>query len=40
VLNMHGSGSTAAAQDQFTGMDATADASGFIVAYPHQRWPK
>jgi polyhydroxybutyrate depolymerase len=34
VLNMHGSGSTAAAQQAFTDMDATADADGFIVAYP------
>ncbi|MGD1050597.1 MAG: PHB depolymerase family esterase [Solirubrobacteraceae bacterium] len=34
VLNMHGSGSTAAEQELFTGMDATADAEGFIVAYP------
>jgi polyhydroxybutyrate depolymerase len=34
VLNMHGSGSTAADQELFTGMDATADADGFIVAYP------
>jgi polyhydroxybutyrate depolymerase len=34
VLNMHGSESTAAAQEAFTGMDATADADGFIVVYP------
>jgi polyhydroxybutyrate depolymerase len=34
VLNMHGSGTTAADQEVFTGMDATADANGFIVAYP------
>jgi polyhydroxybutyrate depolymerase len=34
VLNMHGSGSTAAEQELFTGMDATADADDFIVAYP------
>ncbi len=34
VLNMHGSGSTAADQEAFTGMDATADSDGFIVAYP------
>ncbi len=34
VLNMHGSGSTARDQELFTGMDATADANGFIVAYP------
>jgi polyhydroxybutyrate depolymerase len=34
VLSMHGSGSTAAEQELFTGMDATADADKFIVAYP------
>ena len=34
VLNMHGSGSTARAQEAFSGMDATADQDGFIVAYP------
>ncbi len=34
VLNMHGSGSTAEDQALFTGMDATADANDFIVAYP------
>jgi polyhydroxybutyrate depolymerase len=34
VLNMHGSGSTAVDQELFTGMDATANADGFIVAYP------
>jgi polyhydroxybutyrate depolymerase len=34
VLNMHGSGSTAAEQELFTAMDATADADDFIVAYP------
>jgi polyhydroxybutyrate depolymerase len=34
VLNMHGSGSTAAQQEALTGMDATSDADGFIVAYP------
>jgi polyhydroxybutyrate depolymerase len=34
VLNMHGSGSTAAQQQIFSGMDATADADHFIVAYP------
>jgi polyhydroxybutyrate depolymerase len=34
VLNLHGSESTAAAQESFTGMDATADSDGFIVAYP------
>jgi polyhydroxybutyrate depolymerase len=34
VLNMHGSASTARAQEAFSGMDATADQDGFIVAYP------
>lgn len=34
VLNLHGSASTALEQEEFTGMDATADADGFIVAYP------
>jgi polyhydroxybutyrate depolymerase len=34
VLNLHGSGSTAAMQEAFTGMDATADTDGFVVAYP------
>ena len=34
VLNLHGSGSTAAEQEAFSGMDKTADADGFIVAYP------
>ena len=34
VLNMHGSDSTAAQQEALTGMDTTADADGFIVAYP------
>ena len=34
VLNLHGSGSTARQQEGFSGMDATADQHGFIVAYP------
>jgi polyhydroxybutyrate depolymerase len=34
VLNMHGSGSDAVEQEGFTGMDATSDSDGFIVAYP------
>jgi len=34
VLNLHGSESTASAQEKFSGMDATADANHFIVAYP------
>jgi len=39
VLNLHGSGSTALAQELFTGMDGTADAHGFIVAYPQALIP-
>jgi polyhydroxybutyrate depolymerase len=34
VLNLHGSGSTAAAQELFSGMDSTSDQDGFVVAYP------
>jgi len=34
VLNLHGSGSSATAQEAFSGMDATADTDGFLVAYP------
>ncbi|MGW7575892.1 alpha/beta hydrolase family esterase [Streptomyces sp. NPDC054765] len=34
VLNMHGSASNAAQQELISGMDATSDAKGFIVAYP------
>src|ERR1700678_2355482 len=34
VLNLHGSESSARAQEEFSGMDAAADADGFIVAYP------
>jgi len=39
VLNLHGSGSTALEQEGFTGMDATADAHRFIVAYPQALIP-
>ena len=39
VLNLHGSGSTASAEEQFSGMDATADAGHFIVAYPQALIP-
>ena len=39
VLNMHGSGSTAAAQEVFTGMDVTSDKDGFVVAYPQALIP-
>jgi polyhydroxybutyrate depolymerase len=34
VLNLHGSGSTAAKQDIFSGMDETANTNDFIVVYP------
>jgi len=34
VLDLHGSGSTAGEQELLSGMDATADRDGFIVAYP------
>jgi polyhydroxybutyrate depolymerase len=34
VINMHGSQSTALEQMGLTGMNTTADADGFIVAYP------
>ncbi len=40
VLNMHGSGSTAAQQEVLTGMDVTADTKGFIVAYPQALIPQ
>jgi len=39
VLNMHGSGSTAAEQEAFTGMNSTADSNGFIVSYPQALIP-
>jgi polyhydroxybutyrate depolymerase len=39
VLNLHGSESTASAQEKFSGMDATADAGHFIVAYPQALIP-
>jgi polyhydroxybutyrate depolymerase len=39
VLNLHGSDSTASAEEQFSGMDATADADHFIVAYPQALIP-
>ncbi len=34
LLNLHGSGSTAAGQEAFSGMNRAADSDGFIVAYP------
>ncbi len=40
VVNMHGSGSTAAGQEAFSGMDATADKNGFIVVYPQAVIPQ
>ncbi|WP_300605672.1 PHB depolymerase family esterase [Trebonia sp.] len=39
VLNLQGSQSTASAQEVFSGMDATSDADGFIVAYPQALIP-
>ncbi len=40
VVNMHGSGSTALEQEGLTGMNATADADGFIVVYPQGDIPE
>src|SRR5580692_9107645 len=34
VLNLHGSGSTALEQQEFTKMNVTSNQDGFIVAYP------
>ncbi|HXZ82858.1 MAG TPA: PHB depolymerase family esterase [Acidimicrobiales bacterium] len=39
VLNLHGSESDAAQQEALSGMDATADTDGFIVAYPQADIP-
>jgi polyhydroxybutyrate depolymerase len=39
VLNLHGSESTASAEESFSAMDATADADQFIVAYPQALIP-
>ena len=39
VLNLHGSGSSAAAQVKFTKMNATANEDDFIVAYPQALIP-
>lgn len=39
VLNLHGSGSTAADQEQQSGMDAESEVGGFIVAYPQAAIP-
>jgi polyhydroxybutyrate depolymerase len=39
VLNLHGSGSNALQQEKFSGMDRTADAHHFIVAYPQAAIP-
>jgi len=39
VLNLHGSGSTAAQEEGFSGMDRAADTDGFIVAYPQGAIP-
>jgi polyhydroxybutyrate depolymerase len=39
VLNLHGSGSTALEQEEFTGMNKTANADNLIVAYPQALIP-
>jgi polyhydroxybutyrate depolymerase len=39
VINLHGDGSTGLEQEGFTGMDTTADAETFIVAYPQGAIP-
>lgn len=39
VLNLHGSESNARQQEVFSGMDATSDLDGFIVAYPQALIP-
>jgi len=39
VLNLHGSESTAQAQEAFSGLDVTSDTDGFIVAYPQALIP-
>lgn len=39
VLNLHGSGGTAAGQEWVSGMDAAADAHVFLVAYPQGAVP-
>jgi polyhydroxybutyrate depolymerase len=39
VINLHGSRFTAGQQETFSGMDATADSYGFIVAYPQAAIP-
>jgi polyhydroxybutyrate depolymerase len=39
VLNLHGSASTARQQEVFSGMDRSADAHHFIVAYPQAAIP-
>lgn len=35
VINFHGSGSSAAGQQAYTGMDAIADREGFLAVYPN-----
>ncbi len=39
VLNLHGSGGTAAQEEAYTAMDPVADAHGFVVAYPQGAIP-
>lgn len=40
VLNLHGSQSTAAQQELFSGMDAVSDEDGFVLAYPQADIPE
>jgi len=35
VLNFHGGGSNAVAEERYSGMDTTADRNGFIAVYPN-----
>jgi polyhydroxybutyrate depolymerase len=35
ILNFHGGGSNAAAEERYTGMDTAADRDGFIAVYPN-----
>jgi polyhydroxybutyrate depolymerase len=35
ILNFHGGGSNAKRQEQYSGMDATADRDGFVAVYPN-----
>jgi poly(3-hydroxybutyrate) depolymerase len=35
ILNFHGAGSNAEQEEQYSGMDATADRDGFVAVYPN-----